>query len=180
MHVCPYTSVWLLVISVCVYCKLLQSLSRSRQCEGKACCFCPQTLVGARRFHSPCRRCAGSAGVHKGKLSKHHLCTHTPHFHHSQRSINLSLDANWNSVAHYLRVYLLVICLKKKKKNCKKTPRQEVLRCCHSHIGTAHRWGRRPVWLPRGYPECLHWLHAQAAASPALWNSNLGNTLKTR
>lgn len=120
MHVCPYTSVWLLVISVCVYCKLLQSLSRSRQCEGKACCFCPQTLVGARRFHSPCRRCAGSAGAHKGKLSKHHLCMHTPHFHHSQRSFNLSLGANWNSVAHYLRVYLLVICLKKQNKIVRK------------------------------------------------------------
>lgn len=40
-----------------------ERISRSKQCEEKACCSSPQTLVGAHLSRSPCRQCAGSAGM---------------------------------------------------------------------------------------------------------------------
>lgn len=152
---CPYTSVSLLVISACVYCKVLLSLSRSRQCGGKAGCSSPQTLAGVRRFHSPCRRCAGSAGAQEGQhwttgCSRTQLIS-TKHGKSLQQRFH---QATSEIVSRHFHVYLLI---------------------GYSHIGTAHRWGRHPAWLPRGCPECLHWLRAQAAASPALLSSDLGS-----
>lgn len=79
--VCMCVYVWLCRHTVCMYCVVhnllfdcLRSgsvfianfklcISRNRQCGEKACYSSPQTLVGAHRFHSPCRQCAGSAGV---------------------------------------------------------------------------------------------------------------------
>lgn len=61
--VCPYTVVWLLGVTLALGLCLYLISSRSRRCEEKAGCSSPQTLAGALRFHSPCRLCAGSAGL---------------------------------------------------------------------------------------------------------------------
>lgn len=138
-------------------------VSRSRRCEEKACYSSPQTLGGAPLFHSPCLLCVGSAGLE----TEAHFRTWCGRFRPTLlRWIDLIVDFQSKRRAVYLQPAIAVNVQRYWESAGGK----------HSHIDTAHRWGRRPAWLPHGYPEYLHWWREQVVESLALLNSDLRNS----